>query len=634
MIEQVRALLQERNLTRAVIIDDAYDERPRVGDVETARWDRFFDDLTDDEEARVAGAYGAEDYARQTVSELIREQVFIDNLWGQRAVVDAAHALFEEFESAQDRKRTELLPLKTLLENDLGMTCQTFGRDDAPATVEADVIFLDLFLGFQEIDDAVTRAIDRVRSVVDQRRQTPPTVVLLSASPRLEETGPRLRDQARLLGCQFRMLRKADLAETEKVLERLYELARSRPDSLKLNAFLLAWETAIEDGKAAFLQSIRRLDLPDYANLDELVLKAEDEPLGDYVLDLYDLHFHNVLEGNEALVRAARTLNEISWTDYPPPQFMPTPEVVEMMDGALFENEARTRVEVELPQQSPRFGDVFLAPLPPPPPADPGAGPAAPIPRYAYVVLSQACDLQHGDADQILLLRGTVKPYSAGHHGHQRERTPIMRDGESRFAVEWDVLAPETWHVDTVATKLADGYRRIRRFRSPSALQLQQAFLGNLGRVGTLTAAPARYPAGVKAFLRTQAGTARLLAEVAADSGDAVYLVGRTKRNAPKEWLVLSERLQGLIRHGLMTAPADELPTAGGPVRLSTVVDDLSFYRRLKAGLEIKRGVEKGTKPFNGTSHDVLQILTHPQFEPGTAASTSFHPLILQVDLS
>lgn len=36
----------------------------------------------------------------------------------------------------------------------------------------------------------------------------------------------------------------------------------------------------------------------------------------------------------QRLVRAARTLNEISWSDYPPPQFMPTPEVVEMMDGA------------------------------------------------------------------------------------------------------------------------------------------------------------------------------------------------------------------------------------------------------------------------------------------------------------
>src|SRR3990167_1072588 len=110
-----------------------------------------------------------------------------------------------------------------------------------------------------------------------------------------------------------------------------------------------------------------------------------------------------------------------------------------------------------------------------------------------------------------------------------------MKDGESRFAVEWDVLAPETWHVDALTTKLANGYRRVRRFRTPSALQLQQAFLGNLGRVGTLTAAPARYPAGVKVFLRTQAGTARLLAEVAADAGDAVYLVGRTKKNAPKE---------------------------------------------------------------------------------------------------
>jgi len=265
---------------------------------------------------------------------------------------------------------------------------------------------------------------------------------------------------------------------------------------------MLAWEKAIDDGKVAFLQSIRRLDLPDYANLDELVLEAEDEPLGDYVLDLYDLHFHAVLEGNETLVRTTRSLSSISWADYPPPQFMPTTEVEDMMDGALFENEARTRVETEA-GEPPRLGDVFLAPQPIPSLGEGTGETASPASRYAYVVLSQACDLRHGDTMSILLLRGTLRPYSAGLHSkNQSERTPIMKDGETKYAIEWDLLSPETWHIDSLASRLAEGYRRVRRFRTPFALRLQQAFLGRLGRVGTLTATPARYPVGAEVDVR------------------------------------------------------------------------------------------------------------------------------------
>ena len=97
---------------------------------------------------------------------------------------------------------------------------------------------------------------------------------------------------------------------------------------------------------------------------------------------------------------------------------------------------------------------------------------------------------------------------------------------------------------------------------------------------------------------------------------------------------MLSPRLQGLIRQALKTTPAGDLPIAGGPVRLGTVIDDLTFYRRLKGGLEMKLGNVKGTKPFNGTPHDVVQILTHPECAQDAPISQSFHPLIFQVDLS
>ena len=87
MIEQVRHLLQEHQLTRAVIIDDAYDDHPRAGDIESEQWDRFWNDLTDADQTAVAGAYGIDKYAQQSPSDLNREQSFVDSLWRQRAGV-------------------------------------------------------------------------------------------------------------------------------------------------------------------------------------------------------------------------------------------------------------------------------------------------------------------------------------------------------------------------------------------------------------------------------------------------------------------------------------------------------------------------------------------------------------------
>lgn len=637
MIDLVKALLQERQVTRAVIIDDAFDDRPRSGDVDDALWDRFFDDLVAEDETVIVQAYGADAYEQRDPTELRRDQRFINVVWDARSTVKTARVLFEEFERTQDHKRADLEPLRRLLEQDLSLTCGTVGRDQSPDIADANIIFLDLFLGLLEGEEAIQRAIERVKGVVAERRTAPPSVVLMSASPRLAELGPRLRDEAELLGCQFRMVRKSDFGDTETMAERLYELVLSYPDALRLNAFLLAWDTALNKAKTEFVRSIRTLDLADYANMQALILEAEGEPVGDYVLDLYDLHLHNVLEGDADLVRAAKALNAIGWEEYPPAQFVPSAEAVGIMDGALFHNQLRTTVEMEIDANpaAARLGDIFLGPA-----GEPGAGvegqqdaPVAPPARHAYVVLSQACDLQHGEADRLLLLRGTIQPYSWKQHDSkvQGPRTPIMRVDDEYFAVEWDILAPETWLLDDLPRRLDQGYRRVRRLRTPFALQLQQSFIGRLGRVGTLTALPARHAVGVRVFLRNRAGNAELLAEAAVDRGDAVCLVGRTERNALKEWLLLSERLQDEIRRNLRGVDLDNLPV--GAPQIAVVRDDPEFYRRLKRGLLLNRGSSKGTKPFKDTPQDVVQILTRPALEPGAPVDRSFHPIIIEIDI-
>jgi hypothetical protein len=98
-----------------------------------------------------------------------------------------------------------------------------------------------------------------------------------------------------------------------------------------------------------------------------------------------------------------------------------------MMDGALFHNQTRTDVEAETDDdpKKVRLGDVFLAP-----PANARAARrrAAPADRRAYVVLSQACDLQHGEADRLLLLRGVIRPYGWKEHDIKAQlRTPVIR---------------------------------------------------------------------------------------------------------------------------------------------------------------------------------------------------------------
>jgi len=670
MIPEVRALLAQQHVQRAVIIDDAYDDRPKSGDIDDAEWDRFFDDLTPADEQRLGTAFGQDAYDNQDTTELRRNALFVNAVWGERAQIAAATALFGDFEQRQQTKRAELEPLRNLLTNDLGLACDVFGRDEAVAIGDADIVFLDLYLGLLEREDAVNRAIARVKGIVDQRRAAPPNVVLLSASNRLTEVGPRLRDEAELLGCQFRMVRKNELADTDRMAERLYDLVRNNPDALRINAFLLAWNAALDGAKARFLKSIRTLDLADYANLQSLVLEAEDEPIGDYVLDLYDLHLHHELEGDEGLVRSAKALNEIKWEEYPQAQFMPSDELIRMMDGALFYNEVRTRIEGEITNddRNVRLGDVFLGPAPPQPaaaaplpeaaapapaaasvpalaaaeapvaaaevpPAVPGGQSAAlPAPQRAFVVLSQACDLQHANAENVLLMRGTVHPYSSKQHHQNGQKTPVMKVGEFKYSVDWDVVAPETWEIQKLPKRAQDGFRRVRRFRTPFALKLQQDFVGNLGRVGTLTAVPGQATAAVRVYLRLRGGTMRLLLDKGAESSDAAYLVGRNAKGEAVEMLLMSPALQDEFRRSLREVAADDVPV-GGAKELRDIRDDPAFYRRFKSGLKVKRDKPKGTRPFSETTDDVVQIVAGRACTNGGAPPPGFAVIVVEMDL-
>lgn len=629
MIDDIKALYLARKVHRAVLVDDAFDLSPRLGDVDDALWDRFFDDLNDADEAEISAQYGIEQYGEMDASELRRDQRFIDVVWARKGASRSVQLLFSDFERIIAQKRGQLAPLIGLLEKDLGLSCHCYGRDGGENLPSADIIFLDLYLGQVEDDVAVERAITRIKEVVEQRRATPPTVILLSQSPNISNVGPKVRDNAELLGCQFRMVKKDQLADSAKMVERLYDLEISHTDAMKINSFLLAWDEALTLAKREFLRSVRTLDLADYANVSSLILEAEGEPLGDYVLDLYDLHLHNTLEGDRELIQTARSMNDIRWSEYPPAQFMPSPEVVNMLEGTVFHNAERTNIETAGGEPlTARLGDVYLGP------EVQAAADGTTPPRACYVVISQACDLQHGDADRILLLKGCLRPYMPDQVAKKAtvQRTPLITIGQARFILEWDLLAPETWMLSDIAAKTEEGFCKIRRFRSSFALQIQQSFLGRLGRVGTMAALPGRHPVGVKVFLQNRNNKAILLAQAHVEDDKAVSLIGRTERGANIEWLLLSETLLDEVRENLLAVDNALLP--GGNPSFSAVRENVAFYRALKRGLSVQRESPKGSKPFKDTEYDVLQILTQSALQNGGDVDRSLKPVIIEIHYS
>jgi len=176
------------------------------------------------------------------------------------------------------------------------------------------------------------------------------------------------------------------------------------------------------------------------------------------------------------------------------------------------------------------------------------------------------------------------------------------------------------------------GFRRARTFRMPFALQIQQAFIGRLGRVGTLASLPTRYAAKVRIFMKTNTNAAALLVEATREQNEAVCLVGRTHDNALIEWLLLSPKIRQQLSEKLRDIEVTVFPkeTPG----LATLRSDPEFRRILSKGLKLNRGDQgaKGnSRPFKGTPYDVVSILTNVTLAEGESIKP-YRGLAIELD--
>lgn len=302
----LQALLADRQITTALIVDDAYDQVPKAGDLDADEeaWSNFIADLGDDRQVLVQAFPAFNDL---DAYQLRQSDEFVAVVWSTRDRLrpELWNLLFAGYEQATRSDRAFLQHLEGALRS-IGITPTPCGRDVPVDGQTASIIFADLFLGATQQPADIERSLERLRPLLAGREADPPLVILMSRSNLLEDKKAYFRDRAKLLGALFRVYRKSDLMDGSNLERALERLALHRPDAVRVAAFLDSWENGLKAASEQFLTGIRRLDLSDYAQVRDILLAFEGQPLGSYLLDVFDRVLQHEIEGGANTNQSSR----------------------------------------------------------------------------------------------------------------------------------------------------------------------------------------------------------------------------------------------------------------------------------------------------------------------------------------
>ena len=593
---ELRKLLEDSGIRKAVVIDDVFDDVPRPDELDEGDWSNFFDDLGEDGHKFLADQYlGYED---ASPDDLRVSQEFIALVWENRTSLpqEAYGHLFLEYEETKRTERTRLDQLVFALES-LDLTCTKMGRELDEGAKKAELLFVDLFLGFHQSEDDMNRAIQRVEELVSGRKQNPPLVVLMSRSPRLQEKRDEFRDKAGLLGSTFRVVSKADLAEEGTLETILTRLAMHYQDAKRVAGFVHAWDSGLNQARKNFIQILRRLDLSDLAQVRALLLEFEGQKLGDYLLDVADRVLQHEIESDANTIGAALELNKIDLNKYPAPHLAGSSDLQDLVHRMVFLHSDRLRLSKEEDKVQLQFGDLLRWKS-----ADGTA-----FSDDVSLVVSPACDLVRNGVERVMLLSGKLgglepKDWSYGRHP-VRTSIVILPD-EDRKWIKWnlkDVKALSWSELDDLFGE-QERLSRIGRLREIYAIEIQQMLLADFGRIGRPANLPVSFPVDVSLFYVDTNSKAQKL-DVEEIESAACY-VGRDADSKPVHRLVLTEQACDHIERALHALDDDKLHTSAR-ASLAAVKDDRGFFTRFERG-EIVMPAERGKKDIRSVDNQKI----------------------------
>ncbi|WP_296711316.1 hypothetical protein [Rhodoblastus sp.] len=594
-------VLKSTGFELALIVDDAFDDVPIAADLamDEEAWTIFMDDVSTDVDV-VEEAFP--EYHEKDANELRASDHFVRAMYGLRTKLrpDLWNTLFGGYERDRAADRDFLEKLAGRL-SAAGLQVKTAGRNLPEDAHECSIIFADLFLGAAQQDFDVDKSIRRLGELMAGRENAPPAVVLMSRSPRLQDKKERFRDDAKMVGALFRVYRKQDLLEGSTVETVLERLATHHADAVRVAAFLAAWEAGLGGAASEFMKLMRRLDLSDYSKIREVLLDVEGQPLGSYMLDVFDRILQHEIEGHVPTISAAQELNAIDPAKYPAPYIAGSSDLQDLVARSLWQNAERLKVTGNTAGMPVSFGDVLVRRSS----LDRAALPTVPedLPDV-LVVLTPACDLVRSpDKRRVLLVGGALKALENKTWRYKTKgvTTPIVQfANQPRMSIEWDLDDQRMLKRDELADLIRQEgpYSVGLRLRESNALELQQRMLSDMGRVGLLSKMPFTFPVEVLMFTTDGEGKPKALELPITTRDGGVCITGRDSDGNDLTRLVLTEPSVDEILSVIPKIEETQVHTRTKDT-LKRLQASTSFRSLLQRGLEAPTATAKGTfKPL------------------------------------
>ena len=574
--------MADAGIGSAIIVDDYYDEVPRVAELfDEDGWSSFFDDAQGDDASRIVAFFLS--YDPDDREMLKSNQQFIEALWQARDDIrDLLGDLFDDYEQKAHDDRPLLQAAEAAL-TALDIPFTTHGRDFVGAALNADLILIDLFLGLRQGPDDRKVTVELLKEAIDHRTCQLPSIILMSRVPGIGELAKDFRRDVQLHASAFRYVRKSQISKPGRVEGLILTLAAHRDDSQALAHFVEIWQTKAVEAVKMAAGNLRRIDIDDLQHIRSMLLRFEGINTSSYMLDVFDRVLQYEIEAHSEVVEAAMPLDAMA--DDPAPLMIANDrDSYGVLEQTLFVNPNR-RAHSTGAVWPITFGDIL------------GPRPGSTIkPRgffsgkldLVFFVASPECDLIRRDGlKTALLVAGALEEIDISKPllGVSGNTTPVLVvDDERRCQVKWDFGDLRTITLTRAVGLLkADGDAVVvGRLRSVSALDLRQQLLANVGRVAQIPPLPRSFNFSAEIHYPSINGNAQRLALAPGVQVRGNMLVHRNGQSAN---LIFDSSCEDELTTALLSLDINDV--SNGSRALVRRLKELSRIRKLfRSGLQ------------------------------------------------
>lgn len=501
-IEEFGQHLRDSGFSRAVIIDDAYDN-PTVDSLLRGEIGDFWNMVEREQDLlNELSSLGLDISDEEDINDTT-----LSTFWDRRSELDDLRRPVEDILFATKiQKQEELEPLRRQL-TILGIKVEQIGQKSMIENPPPGLVFLDYRLGPATDPQSVNNAIAKARDIYDQVENDAdkPFIVLISAGDVGVDQFNEFRDESGLLGGLFDFVPKEEFNSVEKLNLRLAIWVSDMPTRHKIQRFVESLEKSVKKNANEFVRRVKSLAFEDYAYVQQLSLDQDGQPLGDYVFWLFGaLLEHCFFEFDDSMRSQRIILDQLDFEEFLPSQRPPSTELAkvyrlavsepiydEMGVHTISDDEGR---EFRLPIL--RLGDLLIK--------DANLS--------IYMVANPDCDLAYSPGVgrgsdpnfSVFLIPGELR--SQNDTGGSLRTEFFQHDGSS-YRIFWDAKGVMVKTLGEFMNWYTEGgYSRPQRIRLPFALQIQQRFTANIARVGMPVSPPRFEYLDVEIFCDSEEG--------------------------------------------------------------------------------------------------------------------------------